>query len=344
MCSLAEKRLLAKIISYFRSKITSPELHDDQKESLEVAVQCLESTFGVNSLDPALQTNIDLLSIFAADTNSKVPTDSEKAEAENLKNTGNDLMKAGKFEEAVRKYSEAIHLFASPIFFCNRAAAYSKLERHSDAVDDCRIALSLDATYSKAYGRMGLAYSCMNKFPEARDAYKKALEIEPGNESFQNNLMVAEEKLRETGPSAGPGFGGMPGMGGGGMLDMFNNPVLLQMAQQMMTDPNMQNMISGMFGGMNGGGVNPASGVPNPAQPNTAPHNPIQNNQVPPTAPAGGINLNNLMEMGQRFASMMQQQNPDLVNQLRQQYQQDQHEQDPSNPGNQQPPKNPPPS
>lgn len=352
MSSLAEKRLIVKIVEYFRSKLTSEDLQADQKESLEVGLQCIESTFNVNLTDPALQSNIDLVSIFSADTNSKVPSDAEKAEAEKLKNLGNDLMKDNKFEEAVSKYTDAIKLHANPIFFCNRAAAYSKLDRHRDAVEDCKVALQLDPSYSKAFGRMGLAHSCMGSYEEARNAYKKAVELEPTNDGFQNNLRVAEEKLAEAQAhpqQQAPGFPGFPGFGGAGtgnFLDMLNNPVVAQMAQQMMTDPAMQNLIGNMFGaGLGQAAPNqPASGQSATAgQPGTDTGSTPAGSQPNANtgAPGAGMNLNSLLEMGQQFANMMQQRNPELVEQLRRQFQQEhgQHD-DPQNP----PPPNPPPS
>lgn len=39
--------------------------------------------------------------------------------------------------------------------FCFRAAAYTKLFQHEQAVEDCKEALHLDPDYGKAYGRMG---------------------------------------------------------------------------------------------------------------------------------------------------------------------------------------------
>jgi len=41
------------------------------------------------------------------------------------------------------------------IFYCNRAAAHSKLGNHFMAVEDCQRAIDMDPNYSKAYGRMG---------------------------------------------------------------------------------------------------------------------------------------------------------------------------------------------
>lgn len=39
--------------------------------------------------------------------------------------------------------------------FCFRAAAFSKLNKNSEAIADCKRALQIDPQYSKAYGRMG---------------------------------------------------------------------------------------------------------------------------------------------------------------------------------------------
>ena len=36
-----------------------------------------------------------------------------------------------------------------------RAAAYSKLNEHKKAIDDCQKALDIDSQYGKAYGRKG---------------------------------------------------------------------------------------------------------------------------------------------------------------------------------------------
>lgn len=41
------------------------------------------------------------------------------------------------------------------VYFCNRAAARSKLNKHHEAIEDCTTALMLDPSYSKAYGRLG---------------------------------------------------------------------------------------------------------------------------------------------------------------------------------------------
>jgi small glutamine-rich tetratricopeptide repeat-containing protein alpha len=48
------------------------------------------------------------------------PTQAEIEQANRLKEEGNDLVKANKFDEAIQKYNEAIKLNRDPIYFCNR--------------------------------------------------------------------------------------------------------------------------------------------------------------------------------------------------------------------------------
>ena len=110
----------------------------------------------------------DLLDIFvgavgnASSSSSSTPPlsaeemESRKTKAEERKTKGNELMKGERYEEALAAYTDAISLHnQNAVYFCNRAAAHSKLGNHQDAVDDCVTALEIDPTYSKAYGRMG---------------------------------------------------------------------------------------------------------------------------------------------------------------------------------------------
>lgn len=61
---------------------------------------------------------------------------------------------------------------------------------------DCKEAIRLDPSYGKAYGRLGIAYSNLNQFQEAKVAYTKALQLDAGNPMYEANLKLAEEKLQ----------------------------------------------------------------------------------------------------------------------------------------------------
>merc|ERR1712211_157595 len=112
---------------------------------------------------------------------------------------------------------------SNPVFYCNRAAAHSKMNKHKEAVDN----------------------------------FKKALELEPDNESYKSNLQIAEDKVSSGVSPGNAGFPGMfPGMGGPGGMDLgafLNNPALMNMATTMLSDPNMQQMMGQMMSGLGGG-------------------------------------------------------------------------------------------
>ena len=42
-----------------------------------------------------------------------------------------------------------------------------------------------------------IAFTALNDHESARECYRKALELDPDNQSYQNNLEIAEQKLRE---------------------------------------------------------------------------------------------------------------------------------------------------
>ncbi|XP_052256795.1 small glutamine-rich tetratricopeptide repeat-containing protein beta-like isoform X2 [Dreissena polymorpha] len=317
------KKLVFSIIRFLQDQRTSNTLEEEQAESLEVAIQCLESSYSIDSSDEQTVAKYhvqrNLLDIFNAQMSLELPvctaddecfgvsasttaadadftelslheaTPEEKEEAEILKNKGNDFMKSEKFSDAIESYSQALKLDnKNAVYYCNRAAAYSKISKHKSAIEDCQRALTIDPLYSKAYGRMGIAYTALEDHESAFECYRKALELDPDNQSYQNNLEIAEQKLQESAANAGFGMGlggGMPGMPGIGAL--LNNPAMMQMAQQMMSNPEMQNMMANMMQGMSQGGQ--------------------------------GGDFNSILQMGQQMAQQMQAQNPELVNQLREQ-------------------------
>lgn len=120
---------------------------------------------------------------------------------------------------------------------------------HTLAIKDCHIALSIDPSYSKAYGRLGLAYSSLDRHKEAKESYEKALEMEPDNESYRNNLQLAEDKLAQLGVNMNLGGGGGPGIPGMDLSALLSNPALMNMARQMLSDPAMQNMMCNLMTG-----------------------------------------------------------------------------------------------
>lgn len=261
MSDIEAKFFVRSFIRFLNGQLEQPNFSSDSRESLEVAIQCLENVYeigqeeGDNSQENPLN-HIDLFEVYRSTFTNVSPE--RKQEAEKLKNEGNRLMKEEKYHEALNMYSKAISQDATnPVFYCNRAAAYSRLGDCQSAADDCHMSLRYDPNYSKAYGRLGLAYSKMNKHEQALDAYQNALRLEPENQDYKNNMSVSQQRLEEMRSApAGTGVpGGMPNLGAAGLggIDFaaaLNNPALVSMATRMMGDPSIQNML-GQLSGMN---------------------------------------------------------------------------------------------
>ncbi|XP_056132633.1 small glutamine-rich tetratricopeptide repeat-containing protein alpha [Lampris incognitus] len=302
------KRLAFSIIQFLHDQLQSGDLSSDAQESLEVAVQCLETAFEVSTNDQNLAVPQTLPEIFTAatsqypappevkiDTSPDTPTEEEIAEAEQLKTDGNDQMKVENFQAAVEFYSKAIVINPqNAVYYCNRAAAYSKLGNYAGAVQDCELAIGIDPNYSKAYGRMGLALASLNKHTEAVSYYKKALELDPDNETYKSNLKIAEQKMETPSPTAG--------MGGVDLAGLLSNPGFMNMASSLMNNPQVQQLMSGMMSGAYGpmGAAGATGGGAGGAA-------------------AGPGDISGLIQAGQQFAQQMQQQNPELIEQLRSQ-------------------------
>uniref|UniRef100_UPI00398EFB20 small glutamine-rich tetratricopeptide repeat-containing protein alpha-like isoform X1 n=1 Tax=Pristiophorus japonicus TaxID=55135 RepID=UPI00398EFB20 len=295
------KRLAYSIIQFLRDQLQSGDLTSDAQESLEVAVQCLETAFSISVDNEDLAVSQTLPDIFTAAVGEEIPsvivdsvpdspTVEDLSKAELLKIEGNEQMKIENYQSAVDYYTKAIELNPSnAVYFCNRAAAFSKLGNYTGAVEDCEKAIAFDPSYSKAYGRMGLALASLNKYNEAVEFYKKALELDPDNESYKANLIIAEQKIKDA-PSPTGGSGGFD------LAGLLNNPGFMNMASNLMQNSQVQQLMSGMMSGSYG----PVGGAA--------------------AGPATGANdIAGLIQAGQQFAQQMQQQNPELIEQLRSQ-------------------------
>ncbi|NWT75967.1 SGTA protein, partial [Prunella himalayana] len=244
-----QKRLAFSIIQFLHTQLQSGTMSPDAQESLEVAIQCLETAFGVSMEDQSLAVSQTLPEIFEAvagkelehsRTNSEpvTPSEDDVAEAERLKTEGNDQMKAENFEAAVSFYGKAIELNpANAVYFCNRywAAApappcWGPRLQSAPKSHFCNDPVELWDRSWELWVGCGLALSSLNKHTEAVVYYKKALELDPDNETYKSNLKIAEQKMKETpspvsrgiwefvevkrGPGAGAGLFSLPRMSG----------------------------------------------------------------------------------------------------------------------------------
>lgn len=239
----------------------------------------------------------------ASSTTASSQPSQPSAEAEKLKSAGNAAMQQKDYKSAIDKYTEAIRLApTNPIYLSNRAAAYSASGDHASAVKDAEIAVASDPKYTKAWSRLGLARFAMGDARGSVEAYQKGIEYEGngGSDAMKKGLETATRELEKmeqeednieadpvddaagstrSGAGAGAGAGGMPdlsslagmfggggGAGGGGMPDLssiMQNPMMRQMASNLMQNPEalsgimnnpmLRNMMNQRQGGQGGG-------------------------------------------------------------------------------------------
>lgn len=95
-----------------------------------------------------------------------------------LKDQGNKLFSARKYEEAVLCYSKAIIKNPQvPTFFTNRALCYLKLQQWELACQDCRRALEMDSSLVKGHFFYGQALLEQDNYDEAIKYLQRASDL-----------------------------------------------------------------------------------------------------------------------------------------------------------------------
>ena len=229
-------------------------------------------------------------------------------ESERLKGIGNAAMQRKDYQAAVENYTKALEISPlNPIYLSNRAAAYSAMSQHEFAKNDAELATATDPKYTKAWSRLGLARFALGDAEGAVEAYQSGIDAEGkgGSEAMKKGLETAKRRVQEERASEMPdpeledepvssardagagGAGGMPdlsslasmlggggagGGGGGGMPDLgslMQNPMMRQMAQNLMSNPGMMDSLmnnpqlrdmAGRFGGGGGSGAGESGG------------------------------------------------------------------------------------
>ncbi|KAJ7630538.1 putative stress-induced protein STI1 [Roridomyces roridus] len=250
---MAEKqqRLVLSIIDFLKEAVdTEGTIKADDKESLEVAIQCIGEAFGVDPSDPiqvhrlsvkpaTLPTIFDVFlktreKVGAAASSSapasqpKSLSAEDKAKAEKFKQSGNSLMSSKKYDDAIAEYTKAIDIEENAIYYSNRAAAYSSKGDHLSAVGDAERAIAIDAKFVKAYHRLGHAQYSLTDFSAAADAFERGLKLDPTNAGLKSGLenskarIVPDDDDDDVPPPLEPTRDPSgPGAGLGGMADML---------------------------------------------------------------------------------------------------------------------------
>ena len=102
----------------------------------------------------------------------------------------------GKYEEAIKKYNDAIKLNSNYAeLYNNRGLAKNKLGQHQEAIVDYDKAIELRPNYREAYNNRGVTKGNLEQHQEAIVDYDKAIELNQNYAEAYNNRCFAKKNL-----------------------------------------------------------------------------------------------------------------------------------------------------
>ncbi|XP_062998748.1 protein unc-45 homolog A [Elgaria multicarinata webbii] len=133
------------------------------------------------------------------------PPPSPPAQASELRQEGNGLFQAGRYEEALAVYTRALSLCppeARPgphraLLHRNRAACHLKLEDYAQAELDASKAIEADGRDVKSLFRRSQALQKLGRLDEAVLDLQRCLSLEPKNKAFQEALRNLGSSMHE---------------------------------------------------------------------------------------------------------------------------------------------------
>ncbi|CAJ2512760.1 Uu.00g008790.m01.CDS01 [Anthostomella pinea] len=274
MATTSKQRLALAICDFLSTSLNDGTLASEDKDSIEVAINCIGESFKVDPADKAAMSaavgSQNLLQIYGvyeklkssnnpipsaspsiptaatgsssstgAGADTKTPSPEDKARAEELKGKGNKAMTTKDYPSAIDLYTQALALHpGNAIFLSNRAAAYSAARDHESARADAEAAVAIDPDYTKAWSRLGLARFALGDARGSMEAYRQGIEHEGsgGSDAMKKGFETARRRVEELGnEDADASTPASPGArGAGGAPDLSS--------------------LAGMFGGGGGGG------------------------------------------------------------------------------------------
>jgi chaperonin cofactor prefoldin len=125
------------------------------------------------------------------------------------KAAGNEAYKAGDFDAAAAKYTDALKhedltLSDRATLLSNRAQAWIRKGEHAAAEEDCTAALALEPTNVKAMFRRASSREAIGDKPGALADYRAVLELQPGQaESRRAVIRLDPTSVEPAGPRGG---------------------------------------------------------------------------------------------------------------------------------------------
>ncbi|GAA6217538.1 sperm-associated antigen 1 [Lates japonicus] len=122
-----------------------------------------------------------------------------------LKQEGNDFVKKGQYQDALGKYTECLKIKPEECaIYTNRALCYLKLERFTEAKQDCDAALKLEPTNKKAFYRRALANKGLKDYLACSSDLQEVLQQDPSVQEAEKELEEVTVLLRQSLAHASP--------------------------------------------------------------------------------------------------------------------------------------------
>ena len=107
--------------------------------------------------------------------------------AEQHKERGNELFKAGNFPDAIKEFDEGVKRDPNNKFlYSNRSFAYIKLMEPVRGLQDAEKCLELDPEFVKAWARKGTCHQLQKEYHKAMEAFEKGLALDPNNKECKD--------------------------------------------------------------------------------------------------------------------------------------------------------------
>ena len=175
--------------------------------------------------DATLLAEIELLEYENEKDSWDLSEEEKLALAEKKKLMGNQKLKAGDMERALRRYEAAKSALASDYkmdddqkakakaikitLFTNMAMVKSKMGDEEAVLKNCEEALKLDENCVKALFRRGGIYSKRINFERADADFKKVLSIDPENAAVKKEIALMKKRMAKETAKSKKQYGGM---------------------------------------------------------------------------------------------------------------------------------------
>jgi len=175
--------------------------HDKDIEAKDAALREMANSMLSNvgdKLSPAEKQTIqgEVLKQTAGHAASVDTDTGVDARVEFKKKQGNEAFKAKDYQQAAVFYTDCITLKENvPVIWANRSMCWLKMSEAAKALADADKSISLDANYTKAHFRRGVALIELKRFVDALKTFRTVLDLDPKNAAAKASMMLAEKKL-----------------------------------------------------------------------------------------------------------------------------------------------------